>query len=108
MTKEPMSLEVAQGIAWAGFVDWAFNQAEIREAFVAATGRNPWVSRSPIDLAIDRATGRMDDDVKAFVFWATREIWGLDQAPAQVRAEIEAANRAAAGAEGDAGRQGRS
>ena len=79
--------------AWAAFVRWAFQQAELRQRFTAETGIRLYSPpKSPIDALIDQATGApttiSERDLNAFVKWATVELWGLDDAPEAYRKEI--------------------
>lgn len=76
-------------VAWRDFILWAAGQPEMLRQFREATGRtldDP--SRQPIEAAIDDATGKADDDRRAFVEWVTRTHWGLEYAPEAYRQEL--------------------
>lgn len=82
--------------AWASFLDWAIRQPQIVDEFRRATSRPDFMrQRSPIDRLIDQACGVPpagdNDDVAAFVRWATHEYWGIDDAPIayQIAEEIK-------------------
>lgn len=74
---------------WAGFIRWALGEPKVRAQFEAATGKSLEPSTSPIDRLIDESTGYRDAALKAFVIWATREMWGVDYAPAALKAEMQ-------------------
>lgn len=52
--------------AWGDFLNWAIEQRDLREAFVAETGR----------------TFDKDRGVVHFAFWATASQWGSEGVPA--------------------------
>lgn len=68
--------------AWAACLSWAIGKAEIRAEFEAETGRRYTAPKTPIDAAIDKATGYSDAYVAAFIEWANANIWGAwDDSP---------------------------
>lgn len=69
-------------IAWSDFLIWAWNEPQMRAQFTAATGVEIERVTSPINAAIDAATGARDSVAARFIEWATRDHWGVDQAPA--------------------------
>lgn len=69
-------------IAWRDFVLWAWSEPQMRAQFTAATGIKIQPATSPIDAAIDVATGARDNVMNRFVEWATRNHWGVEHAPA--------------------------
>ena len=68
-------------IAWRDFLLWAWNEPEMRQQFAAKTGVDMQVATSPINAAIDAATGVRESVAAQFIEWATREHWGLEHAP---------------------------
>ncbi len=78
--------------AWFGFIRWAIGHPEIRARFQTETGLSldSLDRRSPIEAMVDKATGYRDDAIGRFVEWATREIWGLEDAPLAYQQEIAA------------------
>ena len=68
-------------IAWRDFVSWAWNEPEMRAQFTKATGLQIQTARTPMDEAIDAATGAGESLAARFVEWATREHWGIEHAP---------------------------
>ena len=81
-------------LAWRDFLVWAWNEPEMRAQFTAKTGVEIRSGSAPIDAAIDAATGARQSVVAQFVEWATREHWGVEQAPAEYRKVLEKAARA--------------
>jgi hypothetical protein len=73
-------------LAWRDFVLWAWREPKLRAQFIKATGVE--LDVSPLDAAIDDATGAREERVSQFVEWVTREHWGLDQAPASYQQTI--------------------
>lgn len=71
-------------IAWSDFILWAWNEPEMRTQFTAKTGIEIQHITSPINAAIDAATGALPNKSLAasFIQWATREHWGVEHAPA--------------------------
>ena len=68
-------------LAWRDFLLWAWNEPEMRALFAAKTGIEIQKVTSPINAAIDAATGANESIAAKFIEWATREHWGLEDAP---------------------------
>ena len=68
-------------LAWRDFLMWAWNAPEMRAQFTAKTGLEMKAVTSPINAAIDEATGARDSLAAQFIEWATREHWGVEHAP---------------------------
>jgi hypothetical protein len=68
-------------IAWRDFLTWAWNAPEMRDQFTAKTGLQIRSVTSPINAAIDAATGTRKSLASKFIEWATREHWGVEHAP---------------------------
>lgn len=88
-------------IAWRDFINFAAQHDEIVAQFNHETGSSFMLPGSPIELMIDGATGKVEADAKAFVFWVTKWHWGLEYAPEKLRREIELANIDALETEGE-------
>jgi hypothetical protein len=88
-----MTLEDFNAIAWHDFLVWAWAEPEMRAEFAAKTGVEIQSITSPIDAAIDAATGARDSVTAKFIEWATREHWGLEHAPAAYRKALDAKGR---------------
>lgn len=88
--------EAFMEIAWRDFILWAYRDADVLAQYRAETGREllPPAAR-PIDAAIDAATGANEASMKAFVFWATERLWGIEDAPAKLRDAIESGSERA-------------
>ncbi len=72
-------------IMWAGFVQWAATEPDMRAAFRKDTGLVLMPSpATPIEAMVDEATG-VSGNAAAFVEWVTREYWGLGEAPQSYR-----------------------
>ena len=69
-------------IAWRDFLLWAWKEPEMRTQFAAKTGVDIQEMTSPINAAIDAATGANASVAARFIEWATREHWGIEHAPA--------------------------
>jgi hypothetical protein len=76
-----MSLDDFNTIAWRDFILWAWNEPEMRAQFTAKTGLEIQSVTSPINAAIDAATGANTSVAARFIVWATREHWGVEHAP---------------------------
>lgn len=62
--------------AWAGCLAWAARDPGVIAAFRAETG-NAWQpGRTPMERAVDEATGASDAFMQAFVAWFNRAVWG--------------------------------
>jgi hypothetical protein len=68
-------------IAWHDFILWAWNEPEMRAQFATKTGIEIQAVTSPINAAIDAATGASTSTATRFIEWATREHWGIEHAP---------------------------
>ena len=75
-------------VAWRDFLLWAWNEPEMRQQFAAKTGVDLGAVTSPINAAIDAATGLRESVAAQFIEWATREHWGLEHAPAAYRESL--------------------
>jgi hypothetical protein len=65
--------------AWYGCLHWALSEPALVEAFRAATGSTWRPGRTPIDQALDDATGAARDFFVAFATWMNAEVWGEPQ-----------------------------
>lgn len=71
---------------WRGFITWAYDDADMRAAFVAETGRAwPTEPKNVLERMIDKATSRSSEHALEFTLWATRRHWGVDDAPEPIR-----------------------
>jgi hypothetical protein len=71
-------------IAWRDFVLFSWAQEGAHAAFRGATGRpQRSMTKSPLDLLIDKAVGAAEDDqyMAEFVDWVTKNHWGESYAP---------------------------
>ena len=78
----PATVDDLNTVAWRDFLLWAWNEPEMRQQFAAKTGVDLGMATSPINAAIDAATGVRESVAAQFIEWATREHWGLEHAPA--------------------------
>lgn len=65
----------------AGFahcVYWCSKDPEMRRRFERDTGQRIPAAATPIEAAIDEATGLMDAAADAFVEWVAAEVWGIE------------------------------
>lgn len=69
-------------IAWRDFLFWAWNEPEMRAQFTEKTGIEIQSITTPINAAIDAATGASKSVASRFIEWATRDHWGVEHAPA--------------------------
>lgn len=77
-------------IAWRDFINWAVTKPEMISAFEASSGqRRLTPPKNALDAMIDKATGAHKAYAQEFMLWATEHHWGIDDAPAKVRDEIE-------------------
>lgn len=72
--------------AWASFVQWAWSEPKMQEAYEADTREKLMVrvGSSPLDRMIDAATGydkNCDAQMVRFVDWVTIHHWGEKDAP---------------------------
>ena len=68
--------------AWYSFIAWAWQFPKMRAEFERDTGRKLLPQRgSGIEQMVDRVTGAAADEADAFVEWATRKHWGVEDAP---------------------------
>jgi len=84
----PVSPDDINTIAWRDFLMWAWNEPEMRTQFSAKTGIEIQAVTSPINAAIDAATGARESVAARFIEWATCEHWGLEHAPAAYQRAI--------------------
>ena len=89
----PVTVDDLNTIAWRDFLLWAWNEPEMREQFATATGVEIRSVTSPINAAIDTATGIRESVAAQFIEWATREHWGLEHAPAAYQRTLEPNNQ---------------
>ena len=80
-----MTSDELNTIAWRDFLLWAWNEPEMRAQFTAKTGVEIQSITSPINAAIDAATGANKSVAAQFIEWATCEHWGVEHAPAAYR-----------------------
>lgn len=70
------------GAMFASFMTWIWDQDGAHAAFCEATGHPPLSpANTPIDAAIDEATGFLASYTAAFVKWAITEHWGAEGDP---------------------------
>lgn len=62
--------------AWLGCIHWAIGEPDVLRAFVAETGMRYVPARSPLDCAIDQASGYSEDFLRRFIEWANVSVWG--------------------------------
>ena len=91
---KPVPFDDLNTIAWRDFLLWAWNEPEMRAQFTAKTGINIQAVPSPINAAIDDATGASKSVAAQFVEWATREHWGVEHSPAVYQKALKKAARA--------------
>ena len=84
-----MTVDEMMEVAWRDFVDYCSRQEDVVLCFNKETGRNFLASRSPLEAAIDRATGRDEDNARAFTFWVTKNLWGKEGVPQKLKEEME-------------------
>ena len=75
-------------IAWGDFLLWAWNDPAMRAQFTAKTGVEIQGVTSPINAAIDAATGARESVAARFIEWATCEHWGIEHAPVAYQQSI--------------------
>ena len=64
--------------AFSSFINWLWSQGASHEAHCEATGMPKLsIARSPIDAAIDEATGRSAAYAESFMRWAIETQWGV-------------------------------
>ena len=80
-------------IAWRDFLLWAWNEPDMRAQFTAKTGVEIQGVTSPINAAIDAATGASKSLASQFIEWATREHWGVEDAPLAYQKAIASKGR---------------
>ena len=83
-----MTLDDLNTIAWRDFLLWAWNEPEMRAQFTAKTGVEIQGVTSPINAAIDAATGANASVAARFIEWATCEHWGIESAPVAYQKSI--------------------
>jgi hypothetical protein len=86
MTTEKHKTALMEG-AWASFIQWAWGEPKMREAYETATLEKLFFSpgNRPIDRMIDAATGYAkdrDEQMVRFIDWVTIHHWGEADAPA--------------------------
>ena len=66
--------------AWYAAVKWASQEPDCIKRFEEATGHKFSFSdsRSPIERAVDKATGYDQESISQFVDWFNANIWGED------------------------------
>ena len=76
ITKIPEGIEWMFA-AWEGCVSWAASREDVRASFKADTGLSleSLSNRSPLDTAIDEATGYEKKVLAAFCDYVTEHIW---------------------------------
>ena len=85
----PATVDDLNTVAWRDFLLWAWNEPEMRQLFAAKTGVDLGTATSPINAAIDAATGVRESVAAQFIEWATREHWGLEHAPAAYKQSLD-------------------
>ena len=85
---KPAHFDDLNTIAWRDFLLWAWNEPEMRTQFAAKTGIEIQAVTSPINAAIDAATGVRESVAARFIEWTTREHWGIEHAPAAYQKAI--------------------
>ena len=84
----PVTIDDLNAVAWHDFLLWAWNEPEMRTQFTAKTGIELQTVTSPINAAIDAATGANASVAARFIEWATCEHWGIEHAPAAYQKAI--------------------
>lgn len=79
--------------AWVDFIMWCQKQPETVAAFNAETGREYMKPKQPLEVMIDEATGKEQDDAFAFARWVTENHWGMEYASEAFREECERRDR---------------
>lgn len=87
---EAVGEEFAQ-LAWWSFIMWAAKDTDMRRDFTRETGIDLDRQRAPIERLVDNATG--GGPLHEFVYWATVNHWGIDDAPEAYRAALASAAR---------------
>jgi len=67
--------------AWLGCIHWAIGEADVMRAFEAETGLRYSPAKTPLDRAIDQATGYSEDFLRQFIEWANVNVWGPMDGP---------------------------
>ena len=81
--------EVINAVAWADFVKFAAESPEYVALYNAETCSNFGQQLSPIEDAIDKATGFAEESAFAFARWVTENEWGMEFAPAKFREDCQ-------------------
>lgn len=82
-----MTRDDIREIAFRDFLTWAISEPEMVAAFDRDTGRTlGGKPKNGLEMVIDEATGKLNSDVFAFMLWVTEHHWGIDEAPAKIRA----------------------
>lgn len=83
--------DAINAVAWADFIKWAAKSPEYVALYNAETGSNynPFEQLSPIEAAIDKATGFAEESAFAFARWVTEHDWGMEYAPAAFREDCQ-------------------
>ena len=87
----PVTIDDLNAVAWHDFLLWAWNEPEMRAQFTEKTDvkiQSATSPTSPINAAIDAATGVHESVAARFIEWATREHWGVEHAPAAYRKKL--------------------
>ena len=89
-----MTRDEFQDMAWASFIEWALQDADMLAAYKQATGRIafPPPPKTAFEAAIDRACGvTAEQNAEDFAIWVTAWHWGWDEAPVLMRERMERA-----------------
>ena len=62
--------------AWVSFVLWASAQPEMLDQFERETGMRYKAPESPLEAAVDEATGYGEEIAKRFILWLNVKHWG--------------------------------
>lgn len=76
-------------IAWRDFILWAVQDEGVMAQYKEETGKTMSGPANAIEAAIDKATGYAESQAHDFVIWATERLWGIEEAPERLRAELE-------------------
>jgi hypothetical protein len=82
-------VDINMEIAWRDFINWASRNKEVVTQFNKETKRQFLIPTSPINLLVDKATGKDLDDVQEFVFWVTKNLWGVKYSPKKLQQELK-------------------
>ncbi len=80
-------------MAWRDFILWAVQDGDVLAQYKEETGKTMDGPASGLEAAIDEATGYAESQANDFVIWDTKRLWGVEEAPQRLRAELERQKR---------------